>query len=523
MNILFIASTDSYNTELLVLAKTAVARGHQSAILLTHADDAHNRMLFDEVIPHFYWHEFEHYAAYDAFVYGNIFNQQVCQKVRAQNKLKVGLFFHLVIDDYVLGGENLHADFSLCYGQRLVDMQKRNGLVHNLIPTGPPFSTAVHNEQNTGKSLLFLEQHFYPSGDKGKQQLADFLTELAISRPDYNITVKPRTLESDKDPRHKARHIYSYFRKSDADLPRNLHLLREHRDLEQEIDKASIVATTFSTAVTPAILKNKPVIFVQGFSMKETQFYNRAMVNRYYKLYEDSDNLVHYKDVAAQLDSIQPISEKLKQSLFFERKSDFPVAVIEFIEYAGDFRGYAVTDCNIDNYREKLNRKHALDPRDRINNIEIERFYLLNVLSGFRLNKQRKQLLSELRKLKQNDMSIDAYQQAAVALCDQTIEQSLNYLLKRYKHHPVGFKGFYLKHLFKKSDEQACDALPTSWRIADYYYNKYLFNSNNKHQAKYYLGRYIDIAKNEDYRLTHLYENSVIRQSEELYSREFSS
>lgn len=520
MKILFVASTDSYNTELLPLAKVAQQRGHKVHILLTHADDAHNRMLVDKDIPRSTWQDFNAYADYDVFVYGNILNQEVSRKVRVQNKLKVGLFFHLVIDDFVLGGENLFADFTLCYGPRLVDTQKHNGVVHNLIPCGPPFSSAsIQSAQQPGqkKNLLFLEQHFYPSGDKGKQQLADFLCELARARPDYTITVKPRALETDNDPRHKARHIYSYFR----ELPENLLLLREHRDLEEEIDKASIVATTFSTAATPAILKNKPVIFVNGFAMKETQFYNRAMVKRYYKLYEDSGNLMHFKDVQSRLDQFTTVHPDLKNSLFFDRKQDFNSAVLDFIEYAVDFKGYAVSGCNIENYRSALNKKQRVDTRDRINNQELERFYLLNVVSGFRLESQRKHLVAQLTELKRQKLNEEEHAKTASELCQRVCDESIHFLLRHYRQHPVGFKGYYLKQLFRNHDEAACDALPANWRIADYYYNKYLFNSANKPQAKYYLGKYLDIAKAEDYRLTHLYENSVIRQTEELYAREF--
>ena len=113
------------------------------------------------------------------------------------------------------------------------------------------------------------------------------------------------------------------------------------------------------------------------------------------------------------------------------------------------------------------------------------------------------------------------HKEKARQIREDAIQDSLHYLLKNFNKHPVGFKGYYLKHLYHTDNEQACDALPPSWRIADYYYNKYLFNSNNKSQAGQYLKRYINIAKNEDYKLTHLYENKVISQTEELYTREF--
>lgn len=169
MNILIIGSTDSYNQSLLGIARAFKKNNHKVSILYTHKEEVHNKSIFCEDIDSKYWFEFDDYNSYHITIYGNILNREVLFKVLETKMLKISIFFHLVIDDFILGGAHLNADMTLCYGQRFIDSQIKNGIVHNFMATGVPFENSVSSFSENNKVFLFLEQHFYPSGEKGKK------------------------------------------------------------------------------------------------------------------------------------------------------------------------------------------------------------------------------------------------------------------------------------------------------------------------------------------------------------------
>ncbi len=515
MRILIIASTDSYNVSLLKISLEFKRNGDDVLILFTHKEDVHNHMLFNKEVKTIYWDEFDEYEKYEVAIYGNILNSEVLNKVLKENYLKISLFFHLIPDEYVLGGAHLYADYTFCFGEKFVDNQIKNGIKHNIIPIGIPFD--IHLSQNIPESkkiFLFLEQHFYPSGKKGKEQLAEFLIELAQKHKNYNIVVKPRALEDEENTKHKAEHLYRYFK----EIPTNLILLKEHLDLEELSKKADIVATTFSTAVMPAILLNKPVIFINGFSMIETYFYNTPMVNNYYKMYKSTGNIFNYKLFPSNLDELKVINKDFKNYLFYKREKKFEKSIIEFAYFMKEYKGKLLFSTTIDNYKINVNKKLDTFPQIyRTMNSILEEFYRINIITGFRLEKERKELLYEINNNNFLELEKNLQKEKLNILKNKYIEEGLNRILKDYKRYPIGFKGFYLKYLYDNKLENKMMELPKNWQIADYFYNLYLFNRNkNKELSIKYLKIYIKISQKAQYRFTHLYEDSMIEKAKNI-------
>lgn len=514
MNVLVVASTDSYNQSLLQISEELKKAAHDVLILFTHQEDAHNHMLFNDEIKTTYWYEFDEYTHYDAVIYGNILNGEVLSKVLSVDNLKISVFFHLVIDEYVLGGAHLYADFTLCFGQRFMDNQYKNGIEHNLISVGIPFESgqADHSDKKE-KIILLLEQHFYPSGSKGKRQLADFLLELARAKKEYKIIVKPRALENEQGTKHKAEHLYNYFEK----LPENLILLKKHLDLEELVSKADIVLTTFSTAVMPAIKMDKPVMFVYGFSMLETYFYNRQMVDRYYNIYRVSGSLIHYTNVISKLESALPIDKAFKDYMFHPRENDLFKSLVVFMEDAQKFKNIKIGSTTIDNYKQSFGEAEKRSVYAQINNMAIEEFYRINIITGFRLSHERNSLIRDLKILKEQELDLTMYKTKVISIKDDYIQKGFERIMGEYTRFPIGFKGLYLKYLYDHNMETKMSELPKNWHIADYYYNRYLFARNKKEEsAKKYLLRYLLIAKKAKYRFTHLYEDNAIENAEKI-------
>jgi len=509
MKILIIASTDSYNQALMSIAKKLKKSNHKVLILLTEQGEAHNQLLINNTIEYRYWNSFDEYDYFDIALYGNILNRNVLFKVLKSKMLKISLFFHLVIDEYILGGAHLNAEVTLCFGDRFIQNQIKNGVIHNLLPIGMPYDKKRDNSITTKKEILFLEQHFYPSGNKGKKELASFLIKLANKKKDYKIIVKPRSLENETGSKHKAKHIYSYIKEP----PQNLILLKEHFSLDDLSTSAEIVMTTFSTAIAPAILLNKPIVFVHGFSMIETNYYNKVMVNKYYQIYKDSLNIMHYKDILNSTHKIEPMNQEFKNKLFYKRENNFDTSVVEFLEYIHLNWIKDFTYCNIDNYNIKsFDLKKS--PYNELNNRVLERFYLVNIVTGFRLEKERKLLLKRLNELKKEHIDINKYVDIIDMLKQEYLQAGIKRVLQEYKIFPIGFKAYYLKYLYDNKKTEKFNKLSKPWKIADYYYYKYLnFKLVNKVEAKKNLLLYIKKIKKSSYYLTPLYDDNIINSA----------
>ena len=135
----------------------------------------------------------------------------------------------------------------------------------------------------------------------------------------------------------------------------------------------------------------------------------------------------------------------------------------------------------------------------------------------------KKKLITELNKLKNNNLELDIYKQKSLEIKNLYINNSIDYLLKNYKRHTIGFKSFYLKYLYDQNLEILFNNLTKEWHIADYYYNKYLFarNKKDKQKTRYNLNKYLQIAKSSKYRYTHLYEDNIIEHSQKLYEKKY--
>lgn len=328
---------------------------------------------------------------------------------------------------------------------------------------------------------------------------------MAKEKRDYNIVVKPRSLENEDGSKHKAEHIYSYINEK----PNNLILLREHFDLDELISKSEIVATTFSTAIAPAILKNKRILFIYGFSMIETKYYNKSMINRYFKLYKETGQLIHFKDIKNMFNCANSINIKYKNSLFFPRKEEFNNSVFRAITYIYHNRINGV--FTIENYRQKVNNIESPTKKEKIVNRLLERFYLVDIITGFRLSKERSFLLRDLDILHKSNLNINDFYKLSKEIKDKYVEEGINRIFIEYKRFPVGFKEYYIRTLYEKNCLNEFESLPKKWHIADYYYYKYLFfKVTNPLEAKSSLMKYLKKAMSSSYNLTSLYDNEKV-------------
>lgn len=149
------------------------------------------------------------------------------------------------------------------------------------------------------KQFLYVDAGHNPFGYKGKYQVADMLLNICQSFPDYNLVVKPRWIlnEEGHQTHRSGLHIYEVLNMlTNGNLPKNLILLNEHRNLQELIDESISVITTSFTVYMDVALRGKGCIVVDGLDA-EDQFEIRSA---FFDSYEDARRAgccVKYNDV----------------------------------------------------------------------------------------------------------------------------------------------------------------------------------------------------------------------------------
>lgn len=542
MNVLFITWADSFNFWIPPLANEFKKGGVEISILVTKKGSEHNRMLDHIDIRKFETIDevFKVYKKINVCVYGTLHDENLFLKLENLGVFCVSIMDHLVPNEYVFGSGFLNSHLTFCLGKKFVKAQKLNGVKHTFMPLGAPQYDELFdlNEpiEKKYKTVLFLEQHFYPAGKKGKLQLTQMLYETAIKNPNYQILIKPRTLRSEiNNATHKAPHLYDYLESLDnGNIPGNLILLEEHLSLNTLTNEADIVATTFSAAIYPAILLGKKVIIVNGFHTIDTEFYSNNFIEKYYEYLKDTGSVVEYNEFSDSLKYAHKVESSSIKGLYETYNDKVSVKMYEVIQYIVN-RFYSngkilpLINLHYTSYKKQLDsffNNNSCDFNTTLNSRIIYRnytrllgnFYEINLRSGLNLTSYYSNYQVFLLN-KVNDFILSSNLKTKDFL-NQLTELSNQYLLKvldessgRLNLFPLSFRNWYFKSLYDRKYFKKLlnleNHLHDNYGLF-YYLGLFYYEKGHRIKSYKYFYKFLDYINYLEYKMCHLSHDSYV-------------
>lgn len=283
--------------------------------------------------------------------------------------------------------EVMHQDkyiFSFCNMNPLFDIVKGYDFVFTLnspqnqliqhyasMPIGNPKNDRpqVVEEQLAKKRFLFIDSGHFPFGKKGKEQVAEMLLKICSAYPDYELCIKPRWLSGNSfsSMTHpNAIHIYDILHNlCSGELPENLILLQEHRDMQELIDESSCVITLCSTAYLDVAMRGKPLVIVDGLDNEDMYQVRNYYFDDLYEKARATGCVVNYKDVLSVLPDGRFCDEKFINSVFSHQEgaSQRAVEIIEYIyeTYLKKGKYPPVKDYTYETYRNEMDGSESID------------------------------------------------------------------------------------------------------------------------------------------------------------------
>lgn len=218
------------------------------------------------------------------------------------------------------------------------------------------------------KTILFVDTGHYPFGLTGKQQVAKTLLAICSNFPDHKIVVKPRWLPNEKNTCHTSRiHLYNILSElCNGDLPSNLELLYEHRDMQELIDNSMTVVTPGSSAFLDAALRGKNILILNGFTSENSfELRTDTMWKQQFTDMAESGCLVDYRDALQFLPYGLRCKEEYlnKKAAYRGNVSEKVVDVIEYIqsEILSKKRLPKIASYHLSNYKAEIQSDDGLD------------------------------------------------------------------------------------------------------------------------------------------------------------------
>lgn len=205
------------------------------------------------------------------------------------------------------------------------------------MPVGDPKNDSIPMVMSEEKKrILFIDSGHMPFGTKGKMQIADMVLNICNSFPDYEICIKPRWLrEKGIHYTHRnTEHLYDMIEQQcNHEVPENLLMLNEHKDLQELIDSSVSVVTLFTGAILNVILRGKGLVIASGWENEDKfDLRNSVLISDKQKLFEQSGCVVDYKDVVQYLpEGIQ--AEDSFKKMMFPYISGASVRMADVMEY----------------------------------------------------------------------------------------------------------------------------------------------------------------------------------------------
>lgn len=495
MKILFLASTDSFNFALPPLINEAKKHGHEIDVYSTEFGYEHTWMFKKEnIILKKITKTTPKIKDYDAVIFQAVRHPNIINQLKKENVPAFSIYNHLPEPHYVLGDNFSIAHFTFCLGDHFIQWQRNNGVKQVLIPTGSPqYDHLFDIKKNTKKSnkVLILDAHYYPSHPEGKEELAKILLELAKKEPEKELIVKPRTIPSQtSEARHKAEHLYDYIYKiSNNQIPKNLNLLTDHKDLNDLTANSDIIISTFTSAFLPAMLLNKPIIILRDLKHLNLEVWHNKAINSFYDYLAESGCVINYNQLLEAFDLATPANPQFVKKLHYKFDGLASKRIIDFVETCvknkliskknlseNDYCVGGISEFfnNIEENKEEVNIKKDFFLINFIYNYYLHQYFLFNFRSGFLLQKEYEEFQKKANVLRkeyihlnqtENKFETDLHEFFKIE-----IEKSIKNIIDSNKTLLPGFKGMIIEKWFEANHYERIFKLPKEFHIPDYYY-----------------------------------------------------
>ena len=250
----------------------------------------------------------------------------------------------------------------------------------------------------SSKQILFIDCGHIPFGRKGKEQVADMLLDICREHPDYELCVKPRWLRGIAvNYTHKnTEHLYTVIEeRCGGNLPANLNMLNEHKNLQELIDASISVVTLYTTAIADVLLRGKGLVIASGWDCEDKWDARYMDIEYQREFFSKSGCMVNYRDVKKYLPEGLHARQEFEQMLFCCKTgaSKHMVEVMEYVYENFLVRGVypEAIDYSYETYQQQMKSDPAITmitlKQERVRDIIQQRIarqsYMLSVPIDF--------------------------------------------------------------------------------------------------------------------------------------------
>ncbi len=225
-------------------------------------------------------------------------------------------------------GDDVYGDYVFQCGEMNYENSTRSFPLRSII-CGSVKCSVLKKELYKENIILFIESGHYPFGQRGREELAKLIVDVAENYLEYQIIVKPRFLYNELSHFNHVNkdHLYDYIilelKKRKAIT--NLVLIDKYIPLESLIPIAKIVLHTYSSAFSESIYLDIPTLNISDISSDEVFEFRK---NRFRKVkdYIDKANLNSTKNsLIDDLKHVPKCSLIYKQNLIHQSENTISI------------------------------------------------------------------------------------------------------------------------------------------------------------------------------------------------------
>lgn len=358
MKILVVSAMDATNLSIANVLKEFIRRGHFIEVYAQFTDHKSVRMFKELAIPFHHARELtkEIISQFDIAFCG----------VDAMNILRFADIYVFAYNFIFNGWASEGADFMFTLSKDRSNMRYLEDCA--TMPVGVPKNDTL-NTSESKKQFLYIDAGHIPFGKKGKEEVGQMLLNVCKAYPDYKLVIKPRWLLSDtvNFTHRNSDHIYMILDElTNGELPENLVLLNEHKDLQTLIDESESVITTSISCYLDVALRGKGVIVVGGLDSEDKwDIRTNVSLKREYSLADDAGCLVDFQKVTEYLpQGIRCREEHIERLIPYRvGASSHIVDVVEYV-YENFLKYYkypAIRNYSYETYKSDLHSDPQLD------------------------------------------------------------------------------------------------------------------------------------------------------------------
>lgn len=319
MKILMVTLRDGQNVSLAKIADAFLRKGHEIAIYAPYY--AQNVLrFFNESIPRFPFNDLTEEVIAD---YDLIFASTLALPRLAYRDL-LSVHKPVITHNFLISGSVTYGgDYCFVPSLPTTETDYDQYMSCPRIGIGEPKYDSVVQRYTDVKRFLFIDSGHYPFGMEGKRELARTLLDVCKSFPDYELWIKPRFLPGDEVITCKnTLHIYDVIREeAEGEIPQNLVMLTEHRDLMELIESCCTVLCMYTTAFSGAFVLDRGLVVLDGLPNEDVYNGRTKSFERTRKIMLGSGAVIDYRRVKELLPEGVKCSEEYFRYLLAEKEN----------------------------------------------------------------------------------------------------------------------------------------------------------------------------------------------------------